>query len=106
MAKGGSRNMANLLKVILRSHKWSMTSLILSLGVFMLQRWLVDYYLRRGTWVPYSPFADKFGARVADGMLTSLALAIIALFKERPPWLGLVAFAVAGFLIFALGYAA
>ena len=98
--------MTNLAKALLRSQRWGLTSLILSVGAFMVERWLVDYYSKRGTWVPYSPFANNFGARVGYVILLSLAFAIVALFRDRPPWLGLVAFAVAGFLLFALGLAA
>jgi hypothetical protein len=106
LAKVSGGKIANLLAGTLHSHLWSMASLFLSLGLFAFQRWMVEYWEKRGAWIPYSPFADSFGARVGWGLLTSFSLAIIALFRERPPWIALLALGVAGFLIFALGMAA
>jgi hypothetical protein len=95
-----------VLKGTLQSHLWGTASLVLSLGLFFFQRWMVEYWDRQGAWIPYSPFADSFGASMGWGLLASFAFAIIALFRERPPWLGLAALVVAGFLFIALGMSA
>jgi len=74
----------------------------LSVGSMTVSYSIVQYLYRTGNWNPDSMFSHHLQTYVACAILASLALAIAAMFRDRPLWPGTVALVVSMFGVLSL----
>lgn len=75
----------------IRQHRWSFGSVVLTLGNFLLSFGTVQYLYRRGAWNPNSSLGSAVELAGAIGVLLSLLVAVVAIFRERSRGYGFVA---------------
>jgi len=68
----------------MRTCKWSIASMALSVGSMTVSYSIVQYLYRTGNWNPDSMFSHHLQTYFACAILASLALAIAAMFRDRP----------------------
>jgi hypothetical protein len=76
----------------MRTCRWSIASIALSVGSIAASYAIVQYLYRSGSWNPDAVFSHNLQAYSAYAILASFALAIIGMFRDRPFWVGIVAF--------------
>ena len=88
----------------LRSCRWNVVSVTLSIVPILISYLIITYESRAHTWDPKSQFARTLILTSAWCILLSLALAIVTLFKDSKTWSKLMALAlslIAGFVLCA-----
>ena len=87
----------------LRTHKWTVVSLILSAASWAALYATIGYLYRRGGWNPDSVAAHRLMKGYSLVMVISLATSITGMIRDRHLWLGAVALIVSCFgLLIAL----
>lgn len=102
---GGRQNSDRLFGRLLR-HPWSTASILITVADVIFDQLIVVRLIRNGSWVPYSPSANRVSAGIGWALLASAAFGIVATIREKPLWIGAVAFIAAAFMLFATAYSA
>ena len=81
----------------LRTHRWTVVSLILSAASWAGLYAATSYFYRRGGWNPDSVAAHRVMTGYSLVMVTSFAAAIGGMIRDRHIWLGAFALIVSCF---------
>jgi hypothetical protein len=73
------------------NYRWSLSSIGVTVGAALICVTTIYYLHRRGMWKPFSSLASGLSILGGLALLVSLALAIVALAKEEPPYIALLA---------------
>ncbi len=94
-------------RTFVRRHGFSMASLVLTASLWMADNIVMSNIGRQfGFASRYSSVANLIAALLFLGMTGSAVLAMAAVARERPRWPGVLALAVAGFILFAWAHTA
>jgi hypothetical protein len=76
--------------------------MVLSVGSMAVSYSTVQYLYRTGNWNPDSMFSHDLQTYSACAILAALALAIAAMFRDRPLWPGAIALVVSFFGVLSI----
>lgn len=71
-------------------HKWSLLSLIITIGTQVVSRAIVNHFYFRGLWVYRSELHFKLAQTHAAFALVAILLGILAILREKPQWVGVL----------------
>jgi UDP-N-acetylmuramyl pentapeptide phosphotransferase/UDP-N-acetylglucosamine-1-phosphate transferase len=83
-------------------HRWSVLSIVITLGTAFVTLAAIQYLYHHGTWRPQSALGGEIDGSGGLAVLISFVLAAIALAKEKPRTYGIIALclSVLSFLLY------